>query len=200
MSSAQYAQNRRKWNRPQGLLFANEPGILDGTVYVPQGLEKEDFIVLSDHNRAELDLGFQRIEDRRRMINGTMRSYFVADKRTLSTSWNMLPSRSASDNETYGFDGKLERLADGRYPQIYTVDGGAGGTELLDWYETHSGPFWVFMAYDKYTAFAGADKYSQLDKYSEILHMYISSFSYSVVKRGQNMMDLWNVSISLEEV
>jgi hypothetical protein len=134
------------------------------------------------------------------MINGTMRSYFVADKRTLSVSWDNLPSRAASANETYNFDGRLERIDGGQFPTIYTADGGAGGGELLEWYETHPGPFWVFVAYDKFNAFSGADKYNQLQKYSEILHMYVSSFSYSVTKRGQHEMDLWNVSLGLEEV
>lgn len=203
MASSEYIQNRRKWNRPQGLLFANSPGVLDKGVYVPQGFEKDDFIILSDHNRTEIDFSFQRIEDRKRMLNGTMRSYFIADKRSISTSWDMLPSRSANMDERYNFDGRLEDNQVGEqlvYPTIYTADGGAGGNELLDWYENHSGPFWVFLSYDKYTAFTGSTKYNQLDKFSEILHMYISSFSYNVVKRGQHELDLWNVSISLDEV
>jgi hypothetical protein len=65
MASSQYIHARNRWNRPHGLIFANEPGVLDEAHYVPQGLEKQDFIILSDHNRAPMDFGFQRIEDRR---------------------------------------------------------------------------------------------------------------------------------------
>ena len=79
----------------------------------------------------------------------------------------------------------------------YTTDGGAGGVELLDWYETHTGPFYVFLAYDKYNNFS-SDKYSQLTSYNQVVEMYISNFSYTIEKRG--IYDYWNVSISLEEV
>jgi hypothetical protein len=83
----------------------------------------------------------------------------------------------------------------------YTVDGGAGASELLEWYETHVGPFWVFLSYDKYTNF-GQDTpaHAHLAEYSQIVQMSISSFDYAVVKRGQSNHDLWDVSVSLEEV
>jgi hypothetical protein len=51
-------------------------------------IEKEDFVICSDHNRAEMSITQQRIESRQRMINGTMRSYHIADKVSLSVSWN----------------------------------------------------------------------------------------------------------------
>jgi hypothetical protein len=37
-------------------------------------------------------------------------------------------------------------------------------------------------------------------KYSQVLQMYISSFDYSVVRRGSTNFDMWNISVSLEEV
>ena len=39
MASLTYIQNRKTYTRPQGVLFANEPGLLSGGFYVPQGNE-----------------------------------------------------------------------------------------------------------------------------------------------------------------
>jgi hypothetical protein len=139
------------------------------------------------------------------MINGRMRSYHIADKLKIDMQWDMLPSRSYSSVPEFnattgqssmrGMSGKPTGA-----DQEYTVDGGAGGAELLDWYESHNGPFWMFLAYDKYTNF-GSDEaaYGHLAQYNQIIEVYFSKFDYSIQKRG-NSMDLWNVSVSLEEV
>jgi hypothetical protein len=83
----------------------------------------------------------------------------------------------------------------------FTSDGGAGGVELLDWYENHTGPFWMFLAYDKYSNFGKEDAdYGHLAQYNQIMQVYITDFNYSVVKRGGSNHDLWNISVSLEEV
>jgi hypothetical protein len=42
--------------------------------------------------------------------------------------------------------------------------------------------------------------YQNLATYSEVLEVYFSSFTYNVVKRGATNHDLWDISISLEEV
>jgi hypothetical protein len=61
----------------------------------------------------------------------------------------MLPSRSYGTNPDFNAStGKSD------YKSLeYTSDGGAGGNEILDWYENHKGSFWVFLAYDKYKTF-----------------------------------------------
>ena len=81
----------------------------------------------------------------------------------------------------------------------YTADGGAGGAELLDWYSSNPGSFYMFLSYDKPQSFS-VGIYDKLDKYSDVLEVFISSFSYNVVKRGGTNHDLWDISISLEEV
>jgi hypothetical protein len=82
----------------------------------------------------------------------------------------------------------------------YTVDGGAGGAELLDWYEKHYGTFYVFLAYDKFTEFGrDAAAYAYLAQYQEVLEMYITDFTYSVQKRGGTNFDMWDITITLEE-
>lgn len=73
---------------------------------------------VTDHNRQQLSIDVERIEKKQRMANGTMRKYIVADKRTFSTSWNMLPKITAQ-----------------------TVDGFWGADAIETFYNTVPGPF-----------------------------------------------------------
>jgi hypothetical protein len=160
--------------------------------YVPEGTEFVNFIVLSDHNRSPIDISTDRIEKRERMVNGRMRSYHVVDKIKFGLSWDMLPSRAFYTTPTFNSSGK---------PNIepYTVDGGAGGNDLLKWYEDHVGSFWVYLAYDKYTAIGtDAAAYGHMNQYNQVIEMYTSDFSHNVKTRG-SLFDMWDVSISLEE-
>jgi hypothetical protein len=220
MANAQYIAGRQKYQRPQGILWSNNPGTLvlapkadesdrDIYVYIPDGYEigtdellisddslADEFVILSDHNRSSIDFTPLRIETRQRMINGRMRSYHVADKLVLSTSWSMLPSRSYALRPNFDENGVATT------PGLdYTADGGAGGAELLDWYNNHQGSFWVFLAYDNYPLF-GSDKsaYGHLGQYNQVIEMYISDFNYSVKKRGGSNHDLWDIQVTLEEV
>lgn len=209
MATANYMVGRKKYTRPQAIAWSNNPGTLNGGIYIPTGQEVgadpsltegglNEFLILSDHNRSELAFNPTRIEQRERMINGNMRSYHIADKLNISWSWTNLPSRAYADVAYFDSTG-----ASGmdNTPISYTVDGGAGGVELLDWYETHKGPFWMFLAYDKYNNFGkeSADM-SHLPEYNQIIQVYFSNFTYDVVKRGRANHDLWNVSVTLEEV
>jgi hypothetical protein len=224
--SQNYVTGRKKWKRPQALLWSDvSPTIAEDGKLLPTGWElgsnipedsdtEDRFMILSDHNRSPIDMSNERIEQRQRMANGTMRSYFIADKLTVSTSWVNLPSRAF---QVYpDFDQEFGR-ADIIQPsdsnkvkpfkyfahesQQYTADGGAGGAEILDWYENHTGPFWVMLSYDKYPNFGDDDAArNRLSEYTQSLQMYISSFSYSVVKRGGTNFDMWDISLTLEEV
>ena len=237
-----YMLGRKKWARPQAMIWCDEaPTVdLDGN-FIPVGYElgsdtaditgaelQPSFLILSDHNRSQIGMTNERIEQRQRMANGTMRSFFIADKLSVDTSWSMLPSRSFKDypgfnNEdtnsspTIDNSGKPELLAQpysggAEIPAVpygskfysqeqYTADGGAGGGEMLDWYENHTGPFWVLLSYDKYANFGSdEDARQKLNKYSQAIQMYISNFNYSIVKRGGNNFDMWDVSVTLEEV
>jgi len=209
MATSAYLTGRRRYARPQAMLWSNNPGTLSNGLYVPNGIEVgastqetnpdllDQFIILSDHNRGEMQFNTQRIEQRQRTINGRMRSYHIADKLNMSVSWNMLPSRGYSGlpnfNSTTGVSPNEGSTLE------YTSDGGAGGVELLDWYENHKGPFWMYLAYDKYSNFTD-NKFGQLAKYNQIIEVYFADFSYTVVKRGATNHDLWNISVNLEEV
>ncbi|NDB86706.1 MAG: hypothetical protein EB127_29030, partial [Alphaproteobacteria bacterium] len=110
MATANYIAGR--WNlsplkgRPQAILWSDNFGqnstyspsastsyLSSSAVYtVPTGSEYSNFIILSDDNRSDLSFNKTRIETQQRMINGSMRSYFVAEKLNISWSWDMLPS------------------------------------------------------------------------------------------------------------
>jgi hypothetical protein len=207
------------------MLWSDTVGTLSNGFFIPSGYEStsdlsnlndtelanyenNQFVILSDHNREPISITTERIERKTRMANGTMRSYHISDKLKISVSWKMLPSRSHAGRPDFdqvtGIGQYNQAAPDGKslFPEDkYTVDGGAGGAELLQWYENHTGPFWVFLSYDKYTNFGNDDAaYDNLNKYNEMLNMYIADFNYSIVKRGQRNFDMWDISVTLEEV
>jgi hypothetical protein len=212
MATSGYITGRKRYQRPQAVLWSENAGTLVDGLYIPNGYEVgtdvpaetdisliDQFMILSDHNRSELSFSPQRIEQRQRTINGRMRSYHIADKLNISFGWSMLPSRShylnADFNPTTGVSDFKNTTEE------FTADGGAGGVQILDWYNNHQGPFWMYLAYDKYSNFGDNNSaFGHLGQYNEIIQVYFSSFNYSVVKRGGNNFDLWNISVTLEEV
>lgn len=72
----------------------------------------------TEHNRSELSVDIDRIKESDRMANATLREYYVADKRSWSVSWDMLPA-----------------------PSSETVDGNAGGVEIESFYYSTPGEF-----------------------------------------------------------
>lgn len=210
MATSAYMSGRQRYQRPQGILWSENMGTLTNGLYVPTGQEIgadsslttggiNQFLILSDHNRSEIKFSKERIEQRKRTINGRMRSYHIADKNKINFSWENLPSRGYYQKPNYNSSGQSPayKVID----QEHTADGGAGGVEILDWYENHTGPFWMFLAYDKYDNF-GKDNaaYGHLGQYNEIIQVYFSDFNYTISKRGASTFDLWNIDVSLEEV
>lgn len=201
-----YFDGRQKYSRPQGMMWTETDDIYDALAEPATIADQSKVLILSDHNRSPISVDKLRIETRDRMINGRMRSYHVADKMTISVSWEMLPSRAFAGDPQFSLSTGIPQNALSNpltNPDEfqYTVDGGAGGVEILDWYENHTGPFWVYLAYDKYNNFdAEANPYAYLNVYNEGVEMYIADFSYSIEKRGANNFDYYNVSVTLEEV
>ena len=214
MATTAYMSGRKRYQRPQALLWSENPGTLvDGSYiptgyeigYDPAGIEQDElaqFLILSDHNRSEINISPKRIEERKRTINGRMRSYHIADKLSMSWNWTNLPSRTHDDFAYFDSSGKanfgVSEFDTRDKVTEYTADGGAGGVEILDWYENHKGPFWMFLCYDKYTNLTD-DVFNQLPKYNQIVEVYITDFNYSIVKRGGSNHDLWNISVTVEE-
>jgi hypothetical protein len=212
MATAAYITGRKRYQRPQAVLWSNNPGTLSEGLYVPNGYEVgadvpletdpdliDQFLILSDHNRGEITINSERLEQRQRTINGRMRSYHIADKLKFDWSWSMLPSRAFYQNAE--FDPATGISPYQNITQEFTSDGGAGGVEILDWYENHKGPFWMYLAYDKYSNFGDDNEaFGHLAQYNQIVQVYFADFNYSIVKRGGNNFDLWNISVTLEEV
>jgi hypothetical protein len=217
MATNNYMSGRKKYSRPQAMLFSDNPGTKVDGFYIPDGNEigsytasegsNGEFLILSDDNRSGIDFKPTRIEKRERMINGRMRSYHIADKLQITASWNMLPSRAYDTKADFDTNGNADMIktASRQNPLEFTTDGGAGGVELLDWYDNHKGSFWVYLSYDKYTNFEDTDegetdnRFNNINKYNEIIEVFFSDFSYSVVKRSGLNFDFWNVSLTLEE-
>lgn len=125
--------------------------------------------VLSDHNRSELGISVERIETKQRMANGTMRKYWVADKRTFTLSWDQLPTINSQ-----------------------TVDGYLGGSALETLYNTSVGAVSLLVR----TKSTGNAPYTYTDTPYTVM---FTDFTKSVQKRWATY-ELWNVSITLEEV
>ena len=163
MATTAYMAGRKRYQRPQAILWSDNAGTLVNGSYIPTGSEiganasgltpatLNQFLILSDHNRGEINFTPTRIEERKRTVNGRMRSYHIADKLQISWNWTSLPSRAYSDFANFNSSG-LSPLKS--QSTEYTSDGGAGGVEILDWYEKHKGPFWMFLSYDKYSNFS----------------------------------------------
>jgi len=211
MATAAYITGRKTYQRPQAVLWSDNPGTLLQGLYVPNGYEVgadvpngtdpdliDQFLILSDHNRDDININTERLEQRQRTINGRMRSYHIADKLNFSWSWSLIPSRSFFQNADFDPNTGISPYK-GNNNQEYTSDGGAGGVEILDWYQNHKGPFWMYLAYDKYSNFETSE-YNRLGQYNQIVQVYFANFNYSIVKRGANNHDLWNISVTLEEV
>lgn len=207
MASNAYISNRKKYSKPQAVLWSDSKPVLTNGLYLPLGYEDqasswdgvESFIILSDHNRGPLDFSVERIEQRKRTINGRMRSYHIADKLRLDISWEMLPSKSYKAAPQINDIGQASTTG-----LEYTADGGAGGAEILDWYNNHTGSFWMLLSYDNYKQLpdSGTDPYSALaiTRYTQAIEVYFADFKYSVQKRTAGNYDFWNISVSLEEV
>ena len=63
----------------------------------------------------------------------------------------------------------------------------------------------MYLAYDNYANFKTDGEivdasYAHLAQYNEIVEVYFADFNYSVVKRGGDNFDMWNISVTLEEV
>jgi hypothetical protein len=127
---------------------------------------------ITEHNRSQFDISTERIEKQQRMSNGTLRKYFIADKKTFSLSWDMLPSY-----------------------RTLTVDGAWGAEDLRSFYASTSGKgsfnIRVNLAKD------GTNQENISGKYEDYTVVF-GSCNFTVLKRG--IQPFWNVSMTLVEV
>lgn len=129
---------------------------------------------VSEHNRSEFNMGTIRIEQQARMANGSLRKYHVADKKSFSLSWSMLPSFR---NES--------------------VDGAWAAEDLKAFYESTEGKG-AFRIKINPTSFdpSNIETGSLSDDYTYTV--MFTSCDFTVIKRG--IQAYWNVNISMEQV
>jgi hypothetical protein len=132
---------------------------------------------VTDHNRGQFTLNHNRIEQSKRMANGTLRKFFVADKKSFSTAWSNIPSRRLNGSEAL------------------TSDAFGAGLDIKNWHEANTGDFWMLLVYDVDSSVATTD----IKKNVEKVNVFFGDFSYNVTDRGQTT-DLWNINLSLVEV
>jgi len=140
----------------------------------------QKFYYLTDDGRSDLQVSLERIEYKKRMINGRMRAYHVADKKSFSMSWEDMPTSKTIISEHRTTAGRANIAA---------------AKELLEWYEDHTGSFYLSLVYDNTQAAVDVPLKYRLETYN----VFFEDFSYTVKMRGPTH-DLWDVSINLVEV
>jgi hypothetical protein len=154
-------------------------------LYLPRGsvlwIEAKDLLAtpagttktwnkVTEHNRSPLEINVERIESITRTSNGTLRKNHIADKRSFSVSWEMLPS----------------------YRDL-TVDGGWGAEDLRQFYLSDDGKKTFNIRIN--LAKTGSDQSSSgYESYT----VSFSNCSFSVLKRG--LQPHWSVSLTMDEV
>ena len=63
MASAEYLSGRKKWSRPQAMIWSDVPFLLENGGYVPSRDAEEgtDFIFVTDHSRGPISMSKERI-------------------------------------------------------------------------------------------------------------------------------------------
>jgi len=127
---------------------------------------------ITEHNRSQFDIATERIESKNRTSNGTLRKFWVADKKIFTVSWDMLPSY-----------------------RTLTVDGGWGAEDIRSFFASPEGklPFNIKINLAK----NGTDQTESASDY-EIYSVSFSQASFTIQKRG--IQPHWNVQIILEEI
>lgn len=141
----------------------------------------QDFYYLTDDNRSDLSIGIERIEYKKRMINGRMRSYYVADKKSFNVSWRDLETSNTAVSEY------LRTLT----PQPKRL---AAAKEMVQWYNEHKGSFYLTLIYDGPDTNSNVNVRHRLEYYE----VFFDNFNYTVKYRGQNL-DVWDISMTLVE-
>jgi hypothetical protein len=110
---------------------------------------------VTEHNRSAFDISPQRIETQTRMVNGSLRKFWIADKRAFSLSWDMLP-----------------------HSTDLTVDGQWGAEDIQNFYYSSEGRGAFNIKINLATD--GTNQEST----GEVVKVMFQSASFSVLKRG----------------
>jgi hypothetical protein len=142
---------------------------------------------LTDDNRQPIKITFEVIEKTNRMADGQLRRYVIARKHKLSTSWQMVASKTALTSDL----GKAGAWMQSFYEaNVFTP-------VLVKLTSSQINPVTELVAGqvpDEDTYYKSA-KEVVADRYTT----YITNFDYEVVKRNREY-DLVNINIEFTEV
>jgi hypothetical protein len=126
---------------------------------------------LTEHNRQPASIQINRIEKTQRTSNGTMRKFFIADKKSISISWNMIPTYSTM-----------------------TVDGGYGAHDIQTFYNSTKGQgsFKIKISYSPTREETMEVIFSSCS--FDVIKRNVKA------KSSDPAQEFWDVSISLEQV
>lgn len=141
---------------------------------------------VTDHNRKPLSSSIIRIGTDKRMFDGTLRRQVSGRKRR---TWDIGWENLVSTNDSVG--------------AIKTVDGGWSGKEIEEFYHSTDGSFRMILRNGNAVGLAAPTPAESALPYEDdnfyITNVMFTSFSKEITRRGPNI-DLWTISISLEEV
>jgi hypothetical protein len=142
-------------------------------LYVDTGtdLVNPTWTKLTEHNRQPASIQINRIEKTQRTSNGTMRKFFIADKKSISVSWNMIPTSSTM-----------------------TIDGGYGANDIQTFYNSTKGQgsFKIKISYSPTREETMEVIFSSCS--FDVIKRNVKAFSADAAQ------EFWDVSISLEQV
>lgn len=141
---------------------------------------------ITDHGRESLQMNVERIGTDKRMSDGTLRRQYIGLKRAWNITWNNIPSTN---------------LISGGY---HTADGGWAGEDMETFYRTTPGKFRLVLKRGSASGLTPPAGATTAGASFEDANFYgadvmFTDFSKDVVKRGIKG-DIWNMSITLEEV
>ena len=131
------------------------------------------WVKLSENNRSPVSIDTERIDKTQRMSGGTLRKVWIADKKTISTSWSMLPT-----NDTM------------------TVDGGYGAASIRAFYHGEKGKN-TFKVKISYNGVAARDEILLMSFTACSFTVIKRNVKANIADSPQ---EFWDVSIGLEEV
>lgn len=140
--------------------------------------------VITDHNRAEINLSTEKIGSDKRMVDGTLRRHFIKNIRTWQTSWDSIP-------------------ADVNANAIPIANGGISGRAMETFYLNTPGAFRLVLKNGNAIGLSTPNPAESALPYKDanfyIVNVMFTEFSVDIKKRGP-YTDLWNVNVTLQEV
>lgn len=139
---------------------------------------------VTDHGRQALNQTVEMIGTDKRMIDGTLRRQFISRKRQWTVNWENLPSTNTAVGG------------------MKSADGHMSGEDIEEFYRNAHGKFRMILR--RGSAIAEVDPNPSEaslpfeDDNFYVVNVMFTDFSKEVTKRG--IVDLWNVSVTMEEV